>query len=69
MYLYPDPDSFVIFPWAAGRESGRLICDVYNADGTPFEELPRNTLRVLKRQRIWDIGYCVGPEAEFFSSI
>ena len=22
MYLYPDPDSFVIFPWSSGRESG-----------------------------------------------
>ena len=57
MYLYPDPDSFVIFPWSSGGESGRLICDVYNADGTPFEELPKKYLkRVLKRQEIWDIG-------------
>ncbi len=68
MYLYPDPNSFVIFPWT-GKEGkvARLICDVYNADGTPFEGCPRNTLkRVLKEAE--DMGYemCVGPEAEFF---
>src|SRR5690554_5668844 len=35
MILYPDPSSFVIYPWTA--EEGlvaRLICDVYNSDGT-----------------------------------
>ena len=68
MYLYPDPDSFVIFPWSSGQgKVARLICDVYNADGTPFEGCPRNTLkRVLKEAE--DMGYrmCVGPEAEFF---
>lgn len=68
MYLHPDPNSFVIFPWS-GREGkvARLICDVYNADGTPFQGCPRNTLkRVLKEAE--DMGYkmCVGPEAEFF---
>src|SRR5574340_513559 len=37
MYLYPDFDSWIIFPW--GDENGKvagLICDVYNPDGTPF---------------------------------
>src|SRR5699024_9563276 len=50
MYLHPDPDSFVIFPWSHEEERvARLICDVYNADGTPFEGCPRNTLkRILK---------------------
>jgi glutamine synthetase len=68
MILYPDPSSFVIYPWTA--EEGlvaRLICDVYNSDGTPFAGCPRNTLkRVLKEAK--EMGYTmqVGPEAEFF---
>ena len=46
----------------------RLICDVYNTDGTPFVGDPRY---VLKRviQKANDMGYDrfnVGPEAEFF---
>ena len=68
MYLHPDPDSFVIFPWSSEENKvARLICDVYNADGTPFDGCPRNTLkRVLKEAE--DMGYTmyVGPEAEFF---
>ena len=68
MILYPDPSSFVIYPWT--KEEGhvaRLICDVYNSDGTPFTGCPRNTLkRVLKEAE--EMGYTmqVGPEAEFF---
>lgn len=68
MYLHPDPDSFVIFPWSSEENKvARLICDVYNADRTPFDGCPRNTLkRVLKEAE--DMGYTmyVGPEAEFF---
>src|SRR5699024_8015765 len=38
MYLYPDLDTWVIFPWTAGQgKVARLICDVYKTDGTPFE--------------------------------
>ena len=37
MYLYPDLDTFVVFPWFAEKgKVARLICDIYNADGTPF---------------------------------
>lgn len=68
MILYPDPNSFVIYPWSALEgKVGRLICDVHNADGTPFAGCPRNTLkRVLKEAS--DMGYTMqaGPEAEFF---
>ena len=46
MYLYPDLDSFVIFPWRPQQgKVARLICDVYKADGTPFEGDPRYVLR------------------------
>ncbi len=69
MYLYPDLDTWVVFPW--GTEEGkvaRLICDVYMPDGTPFEGDPRQILkRVLKEAN--ELGFTafnVGPEPEFF---
>ncbi|WP_010680957.1 type I glutamate--ammonia ligase [Acetivibrio cellulolyticus] len=69
MYLRPDPDTFVLIPWRpqAGKVA-RLICDVYNPDGTPFDGDPRYVLkRALKKAN--DMGYDifnVGPECEFF---
>ncbi len=68
MYLFPDPGSFVIYPWIpVGGKVARLICDVYKADQTPFSGCPRNTLRRALRHAE-DMGYTfnVGPEAEFF---
>ena len=68
MCLYPDLDSFVILPWdEANGKTARLICDVYNSDGTPFEGDPRYVLRRAMK-RAADMGYkCfVGPECEFF---
>lgn len=68
MYLMPDPDTFVVFPWSPieGGEA-RLICDVYNPDGTPFEGCPRNMLKHIIAEAA-DMGYVMnaGPEAEFF---
>ena len=69
MYLYPDLDTFVVFPWTAEKgKVARLICDIYNPDGTPFSGDPRNNLkRVLKEME--DLGFTdfnLGPEPEFF---
>lgn len=68
-YLYPDLDSFVVFPWRPQHgKVARLICDVYNPDGSPFVGDPRGVLKkVLKKAE--SMGYDmfnVGPEAEFF---
>lgn len=69
MYLRPDINTLAIFPWRpqAGKVA-RLICDVYNPDGTPFEGDPRYILkRAIKKAK--DMGYDefnVGPECEFF---
>jgi glutamine synthetase len=69
MYLYPDLNTWLIFPW--GDEQGkiaRLICDIYMPDGTPFPGDPRGILKkVLKEAN--DMGFSsmnVGPEPEFF---
>ena len=68
-YLYPDLDSFTIFPWRPQQgKVARLICDIYNPDGTPFVGDPRGVLkRVLeKAKRMGYDAFNVGPEAEFF---
>ena len=68
MYLYPDLDTFEVFPWRTQQgKVARFICDVYNPDGTPFSGDPRYVLkRAVKRAQ--DMGYVlnVGPECEFF---
>ncbi|MCF6410671.1 type I glutamate--ammonia ligase [Pseudalkalibacillus salsuginis] len=69
MYLYPDLDTFVVFPWTSEKgKVARLICDIYNPDGTPFEGDPRaNLKRILKEME--DLGFTdfnIGPEPEFF---
>lgn len=68
MYLRPDLDSFVIFPWnTENGKTARLVCDVYGTDGKPFAGDPRH---ILKRQveKAAAMGYTfnVGPECEFF---
>ena len=52
MYLYPDYDTFEIFPWRPQQgKVARLICDVYTPDGKPFEGDPR---WILKMRNLWD---------------
>lgn len=69
MYLYPDLNTWVIFPWESGEgKVARLICDIYMPDGTPFAGDPRGILkRALKEAE--ELGFTelnVGPEPEFF---
>jgi glutamine synthetase len=68
MYLYPDLDTWMIFPWIAENRVARLICDIYMPDGTPFAGDPRGILkRNLKAAK--EMGFTtmnVGPEPEFF---
>ena len=68
MLLKPDPETFRIYPWETphGRV-GRLVCDVYDADETPFAGCPRLTLkRVVERAAKLGYTMMAGPEAEFF---
>ena len=68
MYLYPDLDTFAIFPWRPQQgKVARIICDVYTADGKPFAGDPRYVLkRVLKEAADMGYRFNVGPECEFF---
>ena len=67
-YLYPDLDSFTVLPWRPQYgKVARLICDVYNPDGTPFVGDPRGVLKkALKRAADMGYSFNVGPECEFF---
>ncbi|MER1985465.1 MAG: type I glutamate--ammonia ligase [Solibacillus sp.] len=69
MYLRPDLDTFMIFPWTAEKgKVARLICDIARPDGTPFEGDPRSNLkRILKEmEELGFTGFNLGPEPEFF---
>ncbi|MCD4785752.1 MAG: type I glutamate--ammonia ligase [Candidatus Eremiobacteraeota bacterium] len=68
MFLRPDPSTFVVFPWIKGENKvARLICDIYNPDGSNFSGCSRGVLRRMIKEAK-DMGYtmAVGPEAEFF---
>ena len=66
--LHPDLNSFTILPWRPQHgKVARLICDVYNPDGTPFVGDPRGVLKkVLKKAADMGYSFNVGPECEFF---
>ena len=68
MYLYPNLNTFEIFPWRPQQgKVARLICDVYKPDGTPYESDPRYILKkVMAEAKEMGYEFNVGPELEFF---
>ena len=67
MYLKPDYSTFSVNPWEEEKDVARIICDIYNPDGSPFNGCPRyNLKKVLKEVK--ELGYSTnfGPEMEFF---
>lgn len=68
MYLYPDLNTFEIFPWRPQQgKVARFICDVYRPDGKPFEGDPRYILKkVINEAKELGYTFNVGPECEFF---
>lgn len=68
MYLYPDLDSFTIFPWRPQQgKVARIICDIYRPDRTPFWGSSRYILkRVIAQAAEMGYQFNVGPECEFF---
>ena len=68
MYLKPDLDTFVIYPWRPQTgKVARFICDVYNTAGEPFDGDPRGILK-KQMEEAKKLGYefNVGNECEFF---
>ncbi|SER08733.1 glutamine synthetase [Gracilibacillus ureilyticus] len=69
MKLYPDLDTFVVFPWTSEKgKVARFICDIYNTDGTPFEGCPRYNLKrnLKKAEELGFTTFNIGTEPEFF---
>lgn len=68
MYLYPDLDSFEVFPWQPQQgKVARLICDVYRPNRTPFDGDPRFVMKkIIKEAAEMGFVFQVGPECEFF---
>ena len=68
MYLKPDLDTFVIYPWRPqSGKVARFICDVYTPDGEPFEGDPRGILKKqIARAKAMGYDFNVGNECEFF---
>ncbi len=65
MIAKPDPNTFAVLPWA--EDVARLICDVLQPDGSPYEGDPRWALRrALARADEAGFTMYVGPEVEYF---
>lgn len=68
LYLQPDLDTFVIFPWRPQQgKVARLICDVCKQNGEPFYADTRSLLKRVVKEAA-EMGYTMqaGPECEFF---
>jgi glutamine synthetase len=68
MYLYPDLNTWVIFPWFTEGKVARMICDIYLPNGSPFPGDPRGILKKALKEAE-EMGFSamnVGPEPEFF---
>jgi len=68
MRLVLDASTYAVLPWTpADFRRGRIFCDIYQPDGSPFPGDPRGALKRMLaeiRKRGWT--YNVGPEPEFF---
>jgi glutamine synthetase len=68
MRLMPDPKTFTVLPWTQDAlKTARLVCDVYDHEGTRFDGDPRYALQKLV-ETAKKMGYLfnTAPEYEFF---
>ncbi|MGZ4947367.1 MAG: glutamine synthetase family protein, partial [Halobacteriota archaeon] len=68
MIAKPDPSTFAVLPWRP-KEKGvaRIICDILEPSGRPYEGDPRYVLkRNLERAEKKGFTFNIGPELEYF---
>lgn len=69
MVAIPDPDTFALLPWRPKEKAvARMICDIYQPGGKPYEGDPRYILKkALERAKSMGFDhYYIGPELEYF---
>ena len=68
LFLKPDMKTYSVIPWLTENgKTARLICDIYGANGKPFEGDPRFALkRIIAEAAEMGFQYYVGPEPEFY---
>ena len=68
MIAKPDPTTFQLLPWRpADYPVARMVCDIQNPDGTPYDGDPRYALkRVLAKAAKKGYTVFLGPELEYF---
>jgi glutamine synthetase len=67
MIARPDPTTFALLPWEDKEPVGRMFCDIYMPNGSPFAGDPRYVLKKnLERAKKMGFIYYVGPELEYF---
>ncbi|MCI5902544.1 MAG: type I glutamate--ammonia ligase [Blautia sp.] len=68
MYLYPDPNTFIILPWRPQQSRvARMLCDIYRPDGTPLKRSSRYIMKRVAQEAAADGYTCyIDPECEFF---
>ena len=68
LFLIPDLDTFVIFPWRPQHgKVARFICDIVKPDGTPFDGDSRYILkRTIAQAKEMGFDFDVALKNEFF---
>ncbi|HTW06296.1 MAG TPA: glutamine synthetase family protein [Acidimicrobiales bacterium] len=64
----PDPKTFQMLAYLeGGAPVARVVCDIFNLDGSPFEGDPRHVLRrALDQAHDQGFSFYVAPELEYF---
>ncbi|MEN6329498.1 MAG: glutamine synthetase family protein [Methanobacteriaceae archaeon] len=69
MIAMPDLNTFAILPWRPREKAvGRMICDVLQPGGDPYEGDPRYVLKraLARMEKMGFDHFYVGPELEYF---
>jgi glutamine synthetase len=68
LFLKPDLGTYSVVPWLTENgKTARLICNIYGANGEPYEGDPRFILaRLVAEAAEAGFRYDVGPEPEFY---